>query len=343
MRDDVPSPAELKGAQVWTEATFSLAGREHSCVVSAGNMVWQADQEITRVTGLVIPAKPAGVDVIGAGLVGSDGHRVRLTGHAATARRLWVWPIGTFHSAKTSPDGPKITCELESLNSLVTEHQNVTPVGVGKASRISWVVGGILAEDHIDLLVDEDLEEQTVPTDFTIGTDRAAALKELMTAWGAQLVPDPSGAMRAMKLETDPITAVAVTFSGDETMIDAPMELTRDGVFNHIVIDLKDEVGVAQATQTEGQYGVERFGWRTKRVQSDAIVSAAQGTLVAKTELAKALRRTITVPVETLPDWRIEPFEAVGVTTDKTRWGRVTGIDRPLVGGSMVFHVGMEV
>ena len=344
MREDVPSPGQLNGAKFWTEATFALDGHEHTSVVSAGNLVWQADQEITKISGLVIPSTPDGVDVVAAGLVGSDGHTVRLTCHATTTSAVWEWDIGTFLAVKAHKQGPRVTCELESLNTRVIEHQAPTPTGVGQANRCSWIVRAILAEDGIDLVIDDELGDVTVPSDFTIGTDRSASLKELLTAWNAILIPDPTGVMRAARIPVGDITTVVATFTPGETLIDAPLELSRDGVYNDIVIDIADTVGAARATQHTGKYAVETFGWRTKRLQSAAVTNATQGQLVARAELAQALRRTVTVPVEAYPDWRLEPFDPVAVhSPDVSGWGRITGLDRSLVGGSTVYHIGMEV
>ena len=85
-----------------------------------------------------------------------------------------------------------------------------------------------------------------------------------------------------------------------------------------------------------GPLNVDTFGWVSRVIESDAVTTTAQAEAVAANELARAGVRAKTVPVEMVPDWRVELDDVAHVqTSDGVREvGRVTGIELPLVGRS---------
>ena len=169
--------------------------------------------------------------------------------------------------------------------------------------------------------------------------------------WGVFLFPHETGGIAAYGLPSGPVTTPTVRFSelaaGDSApIIDSVLELDREQIFNHILVPVRDSELVAEAVQRTGKYAVTRFGWQSLRVDSGPVGGLAQAQAMAITQLAKSLLRTVTRPVEAVPDWRVGPYAPVEVETvaDGRQWGRVTGFEEPLTHGeSAVYHVGMEV
>ena len=169
--------------------------------------------------------------------------------------------------------------------------------------------------------------------------------------WGVFLYPHETGGIGAWPLPSGPVTKPVARFSeldasDSAPIIDSVLELDRSQIFNHVIVPVRDSEKVAEAFQTTGKYAVQRYGWQSLRLDSNAVGHYPEAQGMAKTQLAKSLLRTVTRPVETVPDWRIGPYCPVAVEThaDGSQWGRVTGFEVPLVHDeTAVYHVGMEI
>lgn len=350
MRLDVPTPADLDGGTFTTVATFTLAGHEtHRVAVTAGEWVWQADQSPSvQVTNLTIPRfTDTGVDVVDADLVSQAGHNVLLHASAESGRGAWTWPIGEYRVTQVSPEGASVTVTAELMTRKVYQHEAATVKGVAKAATIPMVLATLLAEDGVGFVYPEDDGLTRVPTGFSIGTDRGQSMEELLTAWGCALVPEYTSGVRAVRVPAGPVDqqpTLAIVDGEGGTFIGEEMILNQHDVFNHVIVEIKDSEKVATAYQTTGRYAVGTAGWLTKRITGDSVANYPQAQLVARTELHKNMMRRVTVPVEMVPDWRIEPFDPVEVRrSGQTVWGHITGIELPLTHkGSAVVHVGIE-
>lgn len=348
MRTDAPSPGELAGARFHVEAHIWLGDSPVTRLpVRAGALVWQADQApAVQASGVVVPRLVGGRDLYAEGVVGSNGHRVRLVAHGEHGQERWQWDLATLVVTRVVAEGAGLSLDGAGLELLVEEHQGAMPGAVHGAMRIADIARGLFREDGVELVVDPALEGVRVPANFSIGTDRGATLEELVTAWGAYLVPGRAGTVAARPVPERADSPAARFREGvGGTIIDAALTLERSQIYNHVCVEVEGEERVAQAAAHTGRYAVGQFGWRTRRVQSRAISNYAQAQLVARTELVKGLRRSVTVPVEAVPDWRVEPYETVAVEADGvTGLGQVTGIEWPLTHEeTAVFHVGMEV
>lgn len=345
MRTDAPSPDELNGGQFWVEAVFALDS-EITLVATGGQLIWQADQFPTsQVASLVVPRMVDGVDVVETGVVGSDGHRLRLYG----CSNQWPdrWPLGEFLVTRTVVSRNTVEVNAVDLTVLLVDHYGKTAVGVARRSRIRTIAERMCEADNIRLRVSHAVEgSPLVPGSFSIAKNRGDSFKELLTSWGVTVVPGRPNGLLVLPVAVDNAKVAATIREGRSgTLIDAPLHLDRSSIFNHVVVSAQDSKIVAEAYQEHGKYSVGRFGWRTRVVDLEAIESVEQARTVARTELAKSAYRAVTVPVECVPDWRLEPFDLVAVkSADVDGVGRVTGLDLPLaVGGSAVVHIGMEV
>lgn len=348
MRLDAPSPDDLRGARIWAEATFTHIGSEVTVPVAGGNMIWQADQNPgTRISSLTIPRLFEHTDLLKEKLVGSGGHRVTIRQHSDA----WPgpWTLGEFQVDKAAPAGPTVTVNATDLRAAINDHEARVPYGVFPGATIEMILRELATEDRVQLFIDSTLPNIIVPVGFAVGESRGEAVTELLTAWGATMVPSPDGGLLIKRLPADEIQAqpdIRFIEGHGGTLVGAELELARSTIWNHFRVRVHDEEFVAEAVQTSGPYGTESFGWRSHPViESDAIGGRAQAQAIALTERAQARTRAVTVPVEAVFDPRVEPYDAVDVASeDVTGWGRVTGIDTPVTGqGTAVYHVGMEV
>ncbi|AZQ77673.1 hypothetical protein EJ997_10295 [Flaviflexus ciconiae] len=349
----VPSPVELDGGRFWCTASVELAGHSVTLPVSAGRIVWQADQwPGTQISGLTVPRfDDEDTDVYGAGLVGSDGHRVRIQANAESAAGSWSWGLGEFLVNRVTPGPVSLEIDAIDLTELVIRHEARVPRPVHQTARPVEVMATLLAEDNINFWFDPSLPLPRIRDGFALGTDRGETLQELSTMWGVFLYPHSTGGLGAFPLPSGPISEPVARFSeldasDSAPIIDSVLDLDRSQIFNHVIVPVRDSEKVAEAYQTTGCYAVDRYGWQSLRLDSNAVGHYAEAQGMALTQLAKSLLRTVTRPVESVPDWRVAPYSPVAVEThaDGEQWGRVTGFELPLTHGeTAVYHVGMEV
>lgn len=183
------------------------------------------------------------------------------------------------------------------------------------------------------------LPARSIPRDFVFGTDRLRSIIELVSAWPARMRVAPDGVVEflpALSLEDVP-PAVTVLHDGvGGTVVGAPRKTDRQGVFNHVIVRVKPE-GDAPEWQHEdwvktGRLDVDRYGWVSREVESNAIKGVAQAQSVAWQELAASRVRLRTLPVEHAVDWRLELDDPVTVRTSEgvDETGLLTGVDMPL-------------
>ena len=353
---NAPSATDLEAGSYWVTAQVTLDGAGVEVPVSDGRRVWQADQwPGTQVSGLVLPRfDEEDRDLFSTGLVGSDGHRVRLTAHAETEGSAWTWGLGEYLVTSVKPGEVDLTLEAVDLVELVIRHEAPVPRHVHRSARPVEIMMGLLAEDKIDFYYDPSLKHPRIRDGFAIGTDRGEALKELATIWGVYLYPHEAGGIGAYPLPSGPVTGPEISFSDDPDaspagrtpIIEAEISLSREEIANHIIVPVRDSEKVAVAYQTTGRYSVHTYGWQSRRIDASTVGHYAEAQGLAKTQLAASLLRTVTRPVEAVPDFRISPYTPVEISTRDagTQWGRVTGIEEPLIHEeTAVYHIGMEL
>ena len=350
----VPSASDLDGGRFWAEAQVTLDGRGVTLPVSGGSLVWQADQwPATRISGLVLPRLAEDdTDVLSDGLVGSDGHRLRITCHAENGGRAWQWELGEYLLTKVSQTQASVTAEAVDLSELTIKHEGRVPRAVHASARPVEIIAQMLAEDNVTFTFEQGIPLPRVRAGYAIGTDRGEALHELADMWGVYLHPHPSGGLAAYQLPSEPVSDPEIRFSdmpgptGQAPIIGSELTLERAQIYNHVIVPVRDSDKVAEAMQTTGRYAVQRFGYQSLRVDSGAVGHFAEAQGLAKIKLRQSLLRTVTRPVEAMPDWRVRPYSGVEVETldDGKQWGRITGFDLPLVHNkSAVYDVGMEL
>ncbi|RTE48832.1 hypothetical protein [Actinobaculum sp. 352] len=349
MRTDTPTPGELAGARFWTTVRVTLGRQAVVLPVMAGHVVWQADQSPSvQVTGLRLPIlTEAGEDVIMTGLVGSEGHRVHVECHARSGAAVWDWSMGTYQISQVRrQDGGTIEVTGQLLTAAIADHKYAAAKPVNVRQSALTVLQALAVEDGVRLDWSGDLVARRIPSDYTIGTDRGEAWAALLEVIGAYATFSPHADVRIRPVP-EPTGTPVMTITGGVggTVVDTEITLDRAQIFNHIIVPVKDSDQVAEFAQRDGRYAVNRFGWRSKEISGADVPNLAQASLVARAELTKSLARAVIVPVELIPDWRIEPYDLVRVTVnDVSRMGLVTGVDWPLThADTMVIDIATEV
>lgn len=323
--------------------------------VGGGRVVAQVDQDVPeRLDSLILPREHDGLVLdpsMPGGVLGVRGQRVHVTATLTTldGGRRWVLPMGRFVVTSVARDGAGLVVSGTGLLSLVRDHLRARPGGVGKASPMVGVIMGHLADDGLEGYFAPGLPSRTVPSGFTWGEDRLASLQELVAAWPARMRATWDGRVGFFPPLTEDVSPVAFWHDGEGgTVVSAPIEHTREGLFNHVIVPVKGGAGQPQERWVKtGGLAVQDFGWVSRRIETGAITSVPQAQAVAVNELAAAGVRSATIPVETAPDWRVELDDDVEVVThDGLRaWGRVTGLDLPLsvADGAARYDVGVSV
>lgn len=325
--------------------------------VADGRLVIASTEEVPeRTDRLRLPLEHDGVQLDPAtrdGAVRAEGHRLRLVSHVSTRDGLTSWdiPLGTYLIRSVKRDGAALAVECTGLLRAVKDHLRAVPGGVPRETTLAVLASRLLSEDRLEVWVHDGLPQRTAPAGMMWGEDRLDTLREIATAWPAVMRSTWDG--RVGFFPVPPRTGQPEVRWHDGvggTVVDGVLESARDEVFNHVIVPIKDgqdTVYVAERTIRTGRLATSTYGFRSKRVESEAVKSAAQADLVAMAELEKAYDLAATVPVEAMPDWRVEPGDRVEVRTHTglVVWGTVTGLDLPLTatGGAARYDVGVTL
>lgn len=348
MRSDVPSPAQLRGGRVWAEAVISAPDRGSVVLpIGGGSRVWKAGTwPSEQLAGVVVPRRRNGEDLLKSA-VGTSGHRATIRMYAEAGARSWGWTVGSYLLTEVEPDGASLLLSAALPVQLVIEHKYPTARPVNRASTIPMIVSRLLTEDNVSFWRSPDLGTPVVPKGFTIGEDRGEALEELLDAWGAYAAASPYGGVGLYRMPTEHTPHPELVFREDPetgTVVDAPVNLERRHIYNHVTVRVKDEPRVASAMQTTGRFAVSRYGYRTLSIETDSISRYAEAQIMAQAELRKGLLQAVTIPVESVADWRVDPYDAARLYSSVNGAGRITGFDIPLTNAdTAVYDIGLEV
>jgi len=348
--DAPPLAASAAGLVVRSTVNVLYGGRTvaKGVPVGGGSLICQADQDVPERVDLALPGEWGKVtlDPGRGGVLGALGHQIQLTVHLSTpdGSRHWRQERGRFIVQEWQRDGAGVRLAGRGLLQAVVDRQRARPYAAGRPSPISGEVLSILALCGLEGWLDPRLSVgRRVPADFVQGEDVWAAFTELLTAWPARARMDGYGAIRLLPGLPADLPAPDVWWHDGRggTVVGAPSEGTRDGAFSHVIVKVRPEdddvvVPPVEDWVRRGPLNVDTFGWVSRVIESDAVTTTAQAEAVAANELARAGVRAKTVPVEMVPDWRVELDDVAHVqTSDGVREvGRVTGIELPLVGRS---------
>jgi hypothetical protein len=202
------------------------------------------------------------------------------------------------------------------------------------------------------------LTDRGCPRSMEWSEDRLGALYEIADAWPARLRTDAWGQVQFLPpLPEVPVPVISLTdghpyrgLPGDPraTVVGADRSDTRDGAYNQIVArSSATDVDVqAIARQRSGPMAVTGpYGPVTKFWSSPLLTTQGAAQAAADSMLRSSLMPTRIVPVEMVPDPRIDLDDAVALRRDDMNdWGYVVGYDLPLtvLDGSMRLDLAVQ-
>lgn len=232
----------------------------------------------------------------------------------------------------TSPMSPRPT------GTLVSEARRLLPAGMSAGFSAGLV-------------------DRACPGSMEWSEDRLGALYEIADAWPARLRTDAWGQMQFLPPLPDvPVPVITLRdgmpyagLPGDRrgTVIGADRTDTRDGSYNVVVArSSATDVDIqAVAQQTTGPMAATGpTGPIVKFWSSPLLRTQGQAQASANTMLANSLWPRRTVPVELVPDPRVDLDDPVELWRDGIRdWGYVVAYDLPLTvkDGAMRLDVGI--
>ena len=323
--------------------------------VAAGRFVEQRDQDVPERLNVTLPAEWEGKSLDPAtkrAVLGADGHELAVTVHLASMGQP-AWKVRLPRVLVQSGQRAKAGIEVKGhgLLQVVQDDHRAAPRSPGSISPIAGELMRELADVGFQTRVHPSLPSLSIPKDFVFGEDRLKSVLELVTAWPARMRVDPDGVVEFLPPLTTDLGQPVVHFHDGEggTIVGAPSEFSREGVYNRVIVKVQPEGDAPMWTHTEeirtGRLDVRKFRVRSRTVESNAIRYVAQAQSIGWQELAASQVRARTLPVEAAADWRLELDDTVRVTTSEgvDETGRVTGVDMPLTSSDGVarYNVGV--
>lgn len=359
MIDSVVSvPASvLAGAHTWEPRVDSWLGTTWlgQVPVTGGSVTWSASQQVQGSLSLTVPRTASAVpgadvrdwtptDLTSPLACAGQILHVSVTVGSTVTWQTWTVPLGRFLVTEWQVDSSTVKVTGKSLLHRVEEDRLTSPtaprVGGTLASELRRLVGG-----HMGVVIDPGLSDRGCPS-MSWGESRIDAVYEIADAWPARLREGSDGLLYVMPPDpTGPGRAMMDGVGG--TVVGAARSAKRDGVYNRVVARGQESTGgdsgapafQAVADQTEGPLSVTGpYGVVTKFFSSPLVTSQAIAEKTARSLLATAVRRQITVPITHVPDPTISLDDQITVTTQDmdglptlTRTGQVSAVEIPLL------------
>lgn len=273
-------------------------------------------------------------------------------------RRSWTTKLGRCQIQDWKPDGNSITVSGVGMMQRLEDHKIGRPTNPKPGASLATEARRLISPTGLEVWIHPALADRRVPAEVTWGSDRMETLLALAEAWPARIRSNVTGQVAFLPpLPAEVAPVVTLTDGDGGTVVDVPIEDTRDGVYNHVIVRGKDNDTNGnpsfqeEAFATVGPFSVRTYGTVTKDpIVSDLVNSRPTARQVAQAELVKALTVSRILPVTMAPDYRLNVDVPVEVLThDDARgvevheWGYVVGVEVPLTAadGDMLAHVGV--
>lgn len=362
LRPDAP-PAEVYSGTLVVEPVISawLGDRQlaTSVPVVSGSFAKSVRTAVPERLELTVPRRMDGVDW----LPRSHDHPLARFGQVLdvalrvsepVTSRSWLVRLGRCQVQDWSVDGGDISVSGVGMMQRVEDHRIARPWTPGRAATLASEARRLVSPTGLEVYIDPALRDRTVPDGITWGENRMDTLLELAQAWPARVRSDVTGRVMLLPPLPEAVRPVATLTDGvGGTLVGGPVEDTRDGVFNHVVVEGKENGKSFRVERfaTVGPFSVRTYRTVTKDpIVLDRVTTGEVARRVADAELVKALSTARILPVTHAPDYRLDvdvPLEVVTHDTDGSvdvhEWGYVTGVEIPLTasGGDMRTDVGV--
>lgn len=247
-------------------------------------------------------------------------------------------------------DDGTISVDAAGILQLVADDRLTSPTSPRAGATLVSELTRLLPA-WLSCIVDSALVDRACPSAMDWNEDRLAALYDIADAWPARLRASADGTLTMLApLANTPTPVVSLTDGVDGVVVAAPRADTREGIYNRVVSRAESSDPAAVPVQavvdatsgpmsTSGPYGIV-----TRFFSSPLISTEAQARTAGTRILLRSMLSSRTLPVELIPDPRIDLDDAISVTRDGvTHVGYVTAYDLPLTAldGSMRVDVGI--
>lgn len=264
--------------------------------------------------------------------------------------------LGWFLITQASVDEDSVSVTAKGLLTLIEEARFVSPFQPKTSATMKSTIRAIV-EPALTVLFDPSLTDRTIPTTITWDEDRLGALKELVSAWGAEMVVTNEGYLYVSAV-ADSSTVVwdlhdynTEYYSDFGTLTARSIEGTREGAFNVVVASGQTSTGVVvRGTYADDSGGpMDRSGPFNPlpvpyKYESPLLTTVAQCTQAATT-IYKRLRRTATrdIGITCVPNPLLETGDRVSVESLRFGYPYREGIIEKTSLGLVAGDSGMEL
>lgn len=353
MREGAPDEL-LAGTAGWYPRVSSWKNGEllaEDIPVTSGNVTWTGSQNVPEAVTLSVPRRDRGVNY----WPGSDpDHPLARFGQQLDISIVvtsqidgleYETRLGRFKITDWKLSGDLIDVTAAGILSIVEEARLTVPLAPRTSGTLFSEFRRLLpAGVAVDIA--STLTDRPCPQSMEWGEDRLAALYEIAAALPAQLRTNSTGQLTLGDPLLVPDPVVTFRDGEDGTLVGTTDYDTREGAYNVVVArgEQTDEQSKAQvyaiACQTTGPMKVDTYGEVPTYLTSKLLNTTARCRTAAEAHLVRTVRQSRIIPVEIVPDPRIELDDAARIldafdeatgTWARDLWGFVTGVDMPLV------------
>lgn len=244
---------------------------------------------------------------------------------------LWA-PLGYYRITSIAQDdtanGP-VSLELEDRMSTIIDSRFLQPRQWEIGTEVGDIVDEIVLEIYPDatIVFDDDANLSQLGRSLIVEEDRYEALLTLADGLGKIVFWDNEGRLMFQTIPDEDEPDWVVNAGPDGVMVEASRELTREGIFNAVVVNGEgaDEQPPVHAVATNGQENSPtRFGGPFGRVPffyaSPFITTQLQAENAAVGLLRRKLGATYNVDLSAIPNPALQPYHVLRVVyNDGTR------------------------
>jgi hypothetical protein len=345
----------VAGTLTWQPMISAWFGQHQiaeSVPIISGRSVYSVSQEVPDTLDITVPSRTpqrVWIPKDARDPLSRFGSELQVMLRIIHRRTIYDVPVGRYmvHDWELDDSG-QIKVVGKGLLQRAVDDQFATPQRAAGAASFATEARR-LAPPGVTVAIHPDLVDRAVPKNTTWGTSRIEALYEIADSWPARIVVDGYGIVHFLPVVTgNPRPVVTFTDGEGGTLVKAPRSDSRDGIYNHIVVESQEGSNgksfVAEALVRGGALDYRTYGKVTQRYSSDLINNKAKAQEVANNMAANAGRNAHVLPVEIVPDPRLIADDPVEILKgDVQHWGWINGWDMPLTAKEGVMRIDVGV
>lgn len=279
----------------WRGGTLLAAGVPATSAVEEGDRTLNVPERLT----LTVPRLVDGVDwspSLDNHPLAANGQTLRVKlGVGLRGTEVEWFQRGVFLIQDSQVDGDTVNVAAVGLLQLIDEAKLVSPFQPS-GTLVSTLRG--LIEPALTVSVDAALADRAVPAGINFDEDRLRAVYDLLDAWPADAIVDPTGYLRVGSAAQSMVPLLALTSTTGGTLItEPPGRSTREGAYNVVVArGTAADGGQVQSQVYDTSGGPKSYGGAFNPLPvpfffpSPLLTTVAECTAAAATVLARKRR-----------------------------------------------------